>query len=187
MWGKERTLRKILAISQHAVQSWCWKSRQGQYSLEWEAVARPQQGIRAKKITSKLELGLNFAVNVDFWVCKDDFNKKKNWRQKRDFCCFSMTSKSVIFVLVQIQTLIFCKNRWYFCVYWVSKFEGLSSEWWQLIVKAMFARLRKLQFFKAVEPCTGGYGRFRCQRVKHKMQYLSVHMHMQGTECVRKE
>ena len=30
----------------------------------------------------------------------------------------------------------------------------------------MFARLRKLQFFKAVESCTGGYGRFRCQRVK---------------------
>ena len=96
-------------------------------------------------------------MNVYFWVCKDDFNKK-NWRQKRDFCCFSMTLKTVIFVLVQIQTLIFCKNRWYFCVYWVSKFEGLSSEWWQLIVKAMFARLRKLQFFKAVEPCTGGSG-----------------------------
>ena len=29
----------------------------------------------------------------------------------------------------------------------------------------MFARLSKLQFFKAVESCTGGYGRFRCQRV----------------------
>ena len=39
-------------------------------------VARPQQGIRAKKITFKLELGLNFAVNVNFSVCKDDFNKK---------------------------------------------------------------------------------------------------------------
>ena len=22
-------------------------------------------------------LGLNFAVNVDLWVCKEDFNKKK--------------------------------------------------------------------------------------------------------------
>ena len=32
----------------------------------------------------------------------------------------------------------------------------------------MFALLRKLQFFKAVESCTGGYGRFRCQRVKFK-------------------
>ena len=164
MWGKEWALPKILAISQHAVQSWCWKSRQGQYALEWEAVARPQQGIRAKKITSKLELGLIFAVNVDFWDCNDDL--KKNWRQKRDFCCFSMTLKMVIFVLVQIQTLIFCKNRWYFCVYWVSKVEGLSNEWWKLIVKPMFARLRKLQFFKAVKSCTGGYERFRCQRVK---------------------
>ena len=36
----------------------------------------PQQRIRANKITSKLGLGLNFAVNVDFWVCNDDFNKK---------------------------------------------------------------------------------------------------------------
>ena len=32
---------------------------------------------KSKKITSKLEMGLNFAVNVDFWVCNDDFNKKK--------------------------------------------------------------------------------------------------------------
>ena len=32
--------------------------------------------MRANKITSKLGLGLNFAVNVDFWVCNDDFNKK---------------------------------------------------------------------------------------------------------------
>ena len=42
-----------------------------------EAVARPQQRMRPKKIASKLGLGLNFAVNVDFWVCNDDFNKKK--------------------------------------------------------------------------------------------------------------
>ena len=53
---------------------------------------------KSKTITSKLEIGLNFAANVDFW-------------QKRDFCCFSMTLKTAIFVLVQIQTLIFCKNR----------------------------------------------------------------------------
>ena len=37
----------------------------------------PARNKSKKKITSKLELGLNFAVNVDFWVCKDDFNKKK--------------------------------------------------------------------------------------------------------------
>ena len=39
--------------------------------------ARRGQRIRAKKITSKVGLGLNFAVNVDFWVCHDDLNKKK--------------------------------------------------------------------------------------------------------------
>ena len=88
----------------------------------------PTRNKSKKKVTSKLELGLNLAVNVDFWVCKDDFNKKKP-EGKNVICCFSMTLKTVIFVLVQIQTLIFRKNRLYFCVYWVSKFEGLSSEW----------------------------------------------------------
>ena len=29
---------------------------------------------KSKKITSKLGLGLNFAVNVDFWVCNNDFS-----------------------------------------------------------------------------------------------------------------
>ena len=35
-----------------------------------------QQRIRAKRITSKLGIGLNFVVNIDFWVCKNDFKKK---------------------------------------------------------------------------------------------------------------
>ena len=36
----------------------------------------PARNKSKKKITSNLELGLNFAVNVDFWVCKDDLLKK---------------------------------------------------------------------------------------------------------------
>ena len=48
-WGKERTLSKILAISQHAMQSWCWQSRQGQDAPEQKAVARPGRQIRTKK------------------------------------------------------------------------------------------------------------------------------------------
>ena len=47
----------------------------------------PPRNKSKKKITSKLELRLNFAVNVDFWVCKDDFNKKK------------LKAKNVIFVV----------------------------------------------------------------------------------------
>ena len=66
----------------------------------------PARNKSKKKVTSKLELGLNFVVNVNFSVCNDDFNKK-NCKS----CCFSMTLKTVIFVLVQIQTLIFCKIR----------------------------------------------------------------------------
>ena len=36
----------------------------------------PARNKSKKKITCKLGLGLNFAVNVDFWVCNDYFNKK---------------------------------------------------------------------------------------------------------------
>ena len=32
-WGKERKLSKCLAISQHAMQLWCWKLRQGLGSI----------------------------------------------------------------------------------------------------------------------------------------------------------
>ena len=31
---------------------------------------------KSKKFTAKLGLGLNFAGNVDFWACNEDFNKK---------------------------------------------------------------------------------------------------------------
>ena len=145
MWGKGQTLRKILAISQHAVQSWCWKPRQGQYALEWKAVAWPQQGIRAEKITSMLGLGLNFAVNVDFWVCNKDFNKK-NLKAKTWFLLFFHDVENSHFCCQNLNTNILQKSLT-FCVYWVSQLEELSSPCSQLIVKAMFVRLRKLQFF----------------------------------------
>ena len=61
------------------------------------------------------------------------------------------------------------ENRGFFCVYWVSQFEGLPSQCSQLIVKAMFAQLRKLQFFKVVESCLAGFGQCRSQWVKKKM------------------
>jgi len=36
---------------------------------------------------------------------------KKTEGKKCDFCCFSATLKIEIFVVVEIQMLIFCKNR----------------------------------------------------------------------------
>ena len=146
MWGKEQTLPKILAISQHAVQWWCWKSRQGRYALKWEAVAWPQQRIRANKITSKLGLGLNFAVNVDVWVCNDDFNKK-NWRRKHDFCCFFMTLKNGRFCFCPNSNAdILQKSLIFLCLLGISIWKT-CCEWSQLIVKAMFVWLRKFEFF----------------------------------------
>ena len=63
-----------------------------------------------KKVTSKQEQRLNFRVNVDF--CFAMMISVKNLKAiKRDLCRFSMTLKTVIFFLVQIQKVIFCKNR----------------------------------------------------------------------------
>ena len=161
MWGKEQTLPKILAISQHAMQWWCWKSRQGRYALEWEAVARPQQRIRVNKITSKLGLRLNFAVNVDFGFAMM-ISIKKKLKAKTWFLLFFYDVKNGHFCFCPKYSNadILQKSLIFLC--WVSQFERLSSEWSQLKVKAMFAWLRKLQYFKAVESCTGAYGRIGC-------------------------
>ena len=64
------------------------KTRLGQYAREREAVARPEQRIRAKKFTAKLGLGLNFARNVDFWTCNEDFNKKSEGKNCVIFVVF---------------------------------------------------------------------------------------------------
>ena len=61
-------------------------------------ISRKQR--RTKKVTSKLEQGLNFTVNGDFWFCNDDFWKKSLkagnrifvvvlWRLKRSFLLWS--------------------------------------------------------------------------------------------------
>ena len=49
-------------------------------------------------------------MNVDFWFCNDDFCKKPEGK-KRDFCRFSMTSITVIFVIVQIQNVVFLQKE----------------------------------------------------------------------------
>ena len=43
-----------------------------------------------EKGTSKVEQGLNFTVNVDFWFCSDDFYKNPK-AKKRNFGRFSAT------------------------------------------------------------------------------------------------
>ena len=48
----------------------------------------PAMNESKKRITSKLGLGLNFAVNVDIWVCNDDFNKKKTEGKNVTFVVF---------------------------------------------------------------------------------------------------
>ena len=65
-------------------------------------------------------------------------------KKKRVLCRFFMMLKTVIFVLVQIEKVIVCKKADFFCVYWISQFEG-PTQCSQLTVKAIFKRLRKLQ------------------------------------------
>ena len=48
---------------------------------EQKAVARLGKRIRTKRSTSKLEQGLNFTVNVDFWFCDDYICKKPEGRK----------------------------------------------------------------------------------------------------------
>ena len=132
--GKERTLSKILAISQHVMQSWCWKSRQGHDALEQKTVVWPWKRIRTKKsLPSKLEQGLNFTVIVDFWFCNGDFCTK-TWGKKRDFSRFYMRLKRVIFVLVQIQKVMFCKSADFFAFIGYPNLKDilLSAHNWQL-------------------------------------------------------
>ena len=70
-----------------------------------------------KNATLKLEEGQNFTVNVAFGFVTMISVKPKD--KKGDFCCFYVTVKMVIFVLVQIQKWYFAKstNFWVFFGY----------------------------------------------------------------------
>ena len=83
--------------------------------------------------------------DADF--CEPHKGKKGHFRR------FSLTLKTVIFVLVQTQKAIFGNNRDVPCVYWISKFKRHFILCSQLTVKAIFVRLRKLQCFEAWESC----------------------------------
>ena len=62
-----------------------------------------------QKVISKVEKGLNFVIMVEVWFFGDDFLKKHE-SKKGHFCRFSLTLKTVSFVLVQPQKAIFGKN-----------------------------------------------------------------------------
>ena len=100
-----------------------WESQQG-----WNSIVG-----RSGCVTSNLEQGLNFTVNVDFWFYNDNFCKKPE-DKKRDFCRFSMTSKTLTFVLVQIRKGIFQKALTFFAFigYPYLKDILLNAHNWQL-------------------------------------------------------
>ena len=71
--------------------------------------ASARETIKNKKVTFKLEQGLNFTVNDDFWFSNDDFCNKPEGK-RGDFCRLSMTLRTVISLLVQFQKVTFCKE-----------------------------------------------------------------------------
>ena len=101
---------------------------------------RTKKGLKDWILMRMLTFGFAMMISV----------QKKPDGNKCDFCRFSMTLKMVTFVPVQIQMVIFQKALTFFCIYWISQFEGLSTQCSQLTVKAIFTRLRNLQCFKAV-------------------------------------
>ena len=91
-------------------------------------------GNSRKSLPSKLEQGLNFTVIVDFWFCNGDFCTKTWGKKKRDFSRFYMRLKRVIFVLVQIQKVMFGKSADFFAFIGYPNLKDilLSAHNWQL-------------------------------------------------------
>ena len=86
------------------------QSGKGQDALK-KGFSSTQETNKNQKVTSmKLGKGLNFALNAAFWFCNDDFNKNPEGKTSV-FCSFPKTLKTFIFILVQIQTVIFCRKR----------------------------------------------------------------------------
>ena len=99
-----------------------------------------------KKVTFKVQQGLNFTVDVEFGFATMISVKQPEGKKKTRIVSFFMTFKTVIFVLVQIEKVIVCKKADFFFVYWVFQFEGHSTQCSKLTGKVMFKRLRKLQY-----------------------------------------
>ena len=109
-------------------------------------------------------------MNVNFWFCNDDFNKKTIGKNTW-FCCCSRTSKTVIFIFVEIQTEIFCKHHGPLGDSWLPRCRELSSQCSQQKDEPMFAWLTELQFFKQVAFFSGAFGRRRSQRVNFPKKF----------------
>ena len=140
MWLKSQHGRSEWLYIQHAMQSWFWKSRQGQ-----AAAARPGKRIRTKKVTFKLQQGLNFTVDVEFGFATIISVKLPQGKKNAYFVVFFYQVKNGHFCSCTNWKGDSLQESWLFCVYWIFQFEGHSTQCSKLTVKAMFKRLRKLQ------------------------------------------
>ena len=67
-----------------------------------------------KKVTFKVQQGLNFTVDVEFGFATMISVKQPEGKKKTRIVSFFMTFKTVIFVLVQIEKVIVCKKADFF-------------------------------------------------------------------------
>ena len=107
MWGKEQNAAKNSRYFPACSAVLMLKIEARSVSTRTRGCSSASATKESKQITCKLGLGLNFAVNVDFWVCNDDFDKKKT------------EGKNVIFVV-----FLCCKKRSFL---FLSKFKRWYS------------------------------------------------------------
>ena len=108
-----------------------------------------------------------------FKILKDQEERKVPYDLQRDQCNRSTQTKQTKWISKitiyskkvgcgeatnVVLDQLFKASADFFCVYWISQLEGLSTQCSQLTVKAMFTRLRKLQCFRTMYSCTAGFG-----------------------------
>ena len=131
------------------MQSWCWILRQGQDALGKKAVSRPGKGKRTKTCSSKLRKGVNVTVNVDFWFCNDDFCKRKPEGKNVIFFVFAWCWKWSFLFLSKFKRWYFAKKTWFFRFYWISQFDGHSTQSSKLTGKTILAIEKSCNVLKA--------------------------------------
>ena len=123
--GRNKTLSKILAISQHAMQSGCRKLRQGQDALEQKAVSRPGKRERTKTCS---------AIMSPFWLIFLSFFRLWPFQSGKTKTLEMLRIKKILFAVVFIAMW---QGKWIFLYEICSNFCHLATvdkDWcaWQL-------------------------------------------------------
>ena len=84
------------------------------YTIKKGCCSSARETNKSKKVTFKVQQGLNFTVDVKFGFATMISVKQPEGKKKTRIVSFFMTFKTVIFVLVQIEKVIVCKKADFF-------------------------------------------------------------------------